>query len=88
MITKGDPMIRTQIQLTEEQAEKLKELSRYSNKSMAALIRQAIDRYLLTGKPDRAAQYRQAMALASKYEAPQSDIAIEHDRYLEEAFGS
>lgn len=81
-------MIRTQIQLTEEQAEKLKELSLYSNESVAALIRQAIDRYLLTGKPNRAAQYRQAMALAGKYEAPQSDIAVEHDRYLEEAFGS
>ena len=34
-------MIRTQIQLTEEQAEKLRELSAASRESMAALIRKA-----------------------------------------------
>lgn len=55
---------------------------------MAALIRNAIDRFLATGKPNRAMQYRQALTVAGKYEAPQPDTAINHDRYLGEAFGS
>lgn len=81
-------MIRTQIQLTEDQARMLREFSLSSNESVAALIRKAIDRFLVTGKPSRAAQYRQALSLAGKYETEQPDIAVEHDRYLEEAFGS
>jgi hypothetical protein len=81
-------MIRTQIQLTEDQAQKLKELSRSSDQSVASLIRYAIDRFLSTGKPNRAMQYRQALELAGKYQTPQSDIAVNHDRYLGESFGS
>jgi len=81
-------MLRTQIQLTEDQARKLRELSLSSNQSIAALIRNAIDRFLVTGKPNRSAQYRQAMSLSGKYETEQPDTAVEHDRYLKEAFGS
>ena len=81
-------MVRTQIQLTEDQARMLRELSLSSRESVAALIRKAIDLFLITGKPDRIALYRQAMAVAGKYKTEQSDIAVEHDRYLEEAFGS
>ena len=81
-------MVRTQIQLTEDQARKLRELSLSSNESVASLIRNAIDRFLVTGKPNRAAQYRQALSLAGKYTTDQPDTAVEHDRYLEKAFGS
>jgi len=83
-------MVRTQIQLTEDQAQMLRELSLAGNESVAALIRKAIDRFLVTGTsiPNRAAQYRQALSLAGKYETAQPDIAVEHDRYLEEAFRS
>ncbi|MCD6224554.1 MAG: ribbon-helix-helix protein, CopG family [Deltaproteobacteria bacterium] len=79
-------MIRTQIQLTEEQARILRELSLSTRESVAALIRKAIDRFLITGKPDRAALYRQAMSVAGKYKTEQPDTSVEHDRYLEEAF--
>jgi hypothetical protein len=81
-------MLRTQIQLTEDQARRLREISLSSNESVASLIRNAIDRFLATGKPNRAAQYRQAMSLAGKYEAEQPDTSVEHDRYLEKAFGA
>ncbi|NQU64699.1 MAG: ribbon-helix-helix protein, CopG family [SAR324 cluster bacterium] len=81
-------MVRTQIQLTEDQARLLRELALAGNESVAALIRKAIDRFLVTGKPNRAAQYRQALSLAGKYKTEKSDTAVEHDRYLEEAFGS
>jgi hypothetical protein len=81
-------MVRTQIQLTEEQAQKLKELSLSSHESVAALIRKAVDQFILTGKPDRSTLYRQAGSIVGKYKAKKSDISVEHDRYLEEAFGS
>ena len=82
-------MVRTQIQLTEEQTRKLKELSLSSNESIASLIRHAIDRYLLTGQPpSRGAKYQQALALVGKYQTEESDAAVEHDRYLEKSFGS
>ena len=81
-------MVRTQIQLTEDQARRLRELSLSGRESIAALIRKAVDQFLITGKPDRSALYRQAMSVTGKYKIEQSDIAVEHDRYLEEAFGA
>jgi len=80
-------MIRTQIQLTEKQARMLKEISLKDNESIAALIRRAVDQFLVTGKPDRPTLYRQAAAIVGKYTAEQPDISIEHDRYLDEAYG-
>ncbi|MDL1979253.1 MAG: CopG family transcriptional regulator [Deltaproteobacteria bacterium] len=79
-------MVRTQIQLTEEQARKLKEFSLSSHESVAALIRKAVDQFIVTGEPDRSALYRQAGSIVGKYKAKKSDISVEHDRYLEEAF--
>jgi len=42
------PMIRTQIQLTEEQNNLLRELSKTTREPIAALIRKAVDQFLLT----------------------------------------
>jgi len=81
-------MVRTQIQLTNEQARTLKELSLACGESVAALIRKAVDQLLITGKPDHATLYRQAGAVVGKYKADRPDIAVDHDRYLEEAFDS
>ena len=41
-------MIRTQIQLTEEQNNLLRELSKTTREPIAALIRKAVDQFLLT----------------------------------------
>jgi hypothetical protein len=79
-------MVRTQIQLTEEQARILRDLSRTNRESIASLIRKAIDQFLVTRKPDRFALYRQASSVVGKYEAGAQDISLEHDRYLEETF--
>lgn len=81
-------MVRTQIQLTEEQSIQLKELSLSSDESVAALIRKAIDQYLITGKPNRAVLYRQAMSVVGKYKSEKPDVSTDHDQYLEEAFES
>lgn len=81
-------MIRTQIQLTEEQASLLKEMAHESNESIAAIIRKALDQYLLKQQPNRRTLYRQALAAVGRYSAGVHDVSIEHDLYLEEEFKS
>jgi len=79
-------VIRTQAQFTEEQYAQLKELSRTTHEPIAALIRRGVDQLLLTRKPDRKAMFRQAFSVVGKYRTGKGDIAVEHDRYLEEAY--
>jgi hypothetical protein len=81
-------MVRTQIQLTEEQAAQLKELAHKSNESIAGIIRQALDQFLAKQQPKRPTLYRQALTIVGKYKVGVHDISIEHDRYLEEEYGS
>lgn len=77
-------MIRTQIQLTESQAQALKVKAREQGVSMAELVRQAVD--LLTADQGRKERKRRALAVVGKYGSGRGDIAREHDRYLDEAY--
>ena len=79
-------MIRTQVQFTEEQYKKLKEIAQSNHKSMSSVIRQAVDQLLLSRKPDRAALYRHAASLVGKHDADKTDVSLAHDFYLEEAY--
>jgi len=79
-------MSRTRAQFTEEQYAQLKELSRATREPIAALIRRGVDQLLLTRKPDRKSMYRQALSVVGKSRAKKHDIAVEHDRYLEDAY--
>ena len=79
-------MVRTQIQLTEEQAKKLRELSLLRHESIASLIRRAINRFLITGKHDLSALYRKADSVVGKFKTTHPDTSVKHDRYLDEDF--
>jgi hypothetical protein len=81
-------MVRTQVQFTDEQYHALREFSRARDESIASLVRRAVDQLLLTRKPDRSALHRQASVVVGKYRAKHPDIAVEHDRYLDESFGA
>jgi hypothetical protein len=81
-------MVRTQIQLTEEQAEKLREIAMENHESIASLIRSAIDQFISSKKSSRSSLYRQAISVAGKYKADKDDISIKHDRYLDEDYRS
>jgi hypothetical protein len=81
-------MVRTQIQLTEEQAEKLREIAMKNRESIASLIRGAIDQFLLSSKTDKASLYVQASSVIGKYKADKRDISVEHDKYLDEDYKS
>ena len=81
-------MVRTQIQLTDEQASLLKEMAHEGNESVAAIIRKALDQFLLKQQPNRRTLYRQALGAVGKYRAGVHNVSIEHDLYLGEEFKS
>ena len=80
-------MIRTQIQITEEQARQIKLLAAREKKSIAEVIRESIDMRLQrqTGA-DETILRRRAIEIAGKYRSGVDDLAENHDRYLAEAF--
>lgn len=80
-------MIRTQIQLSEQQAQSLKETAARRGVSMAELIRQSIDQLL--GKEGDLSQTdlrRRAASVAGRFRSGRTDVAIHHDEHLAEAF--
>ena len=82
-------MIRTQIQLTEEQAEALKQLAAEEGKSVAELVRLGVDRLIRSQRPaDRQELRRRAIAVAGRFHSEDEDLSAEHDRYAAEAFES
>ena len=76
-------MIRTQIQLTERQAQTLKATAARRGVSMAELIRQSIDQLLeKAGELSSQDLRRKAAAAAGRFRSGQSDVSIRHDGYL------
>jgi hypothetical protein len=76
---------RTQISLTDEQARRLRGLARRRHTSMAALIRDAVDRaYPEAGQTDE--RWQKALASVGGCRSGASDVSAEHDRELGEAF--
>lgn len=79
-------MVRTQIQLNEEQAKGLREAAARQGRSMADLVRDGVDLVLGTGAVGREERKRRALAASGKFHSGLEDIARHHDRYLAEAF--
>ena len=76
-------MVRTQIQLTETQAQSLKRLAHRHGLSMAELIRRGVDRVLTSGittTPER--NKRKALAASGRFRSGRRDVSVHHDRYL------
>jgi len=82
-------MIRTQIQLTEKQSRALKLMSAQQGRSVAELIRQSVDNAIQSqGIVDDEERRRRAIAAAGRFRSGQSDLSVEHDRYLAEVYGA
>lgn len=80
-------MERTQISLTQEQADRLRHIAARRGTSMAALIREAVDRVHPTADDDLDARYRRALQAAHQARpSGVSDASVEHDRYLDDAY--
>ena len=81
--------IRTQVQLTEEQARALKARARNEERSMAHLVRESVSEYLARRPArNRGDLLQRANALTGRFHSGTPDIAINHDRYLDEAYDS
>lgn len=81
-------MVRTQIQLTEGQADFLKEMAQAQNVSVAELIRRSIDAYARLINDLTPAEKRQnALSIVGKYSAGLTDLSTNHDQYLVESYG-
>ena len=78
-------MVRTQIQITSEQARALKRLAAREGKSVAELIRFSVDSMLQAGGVrDQDSLRRKAAAAAGKLHGPEN-MAANHNEYLAEA---
>ena len=79
-------MVRTQIQLTEKQAEALKAAAARRGVSMAELIRRSIDTLLeKSGEPSARELRLKAAAAAGRFNSGQKDVSVRHDSYIAEA---
>jgi len=80
-------MVRTQIQLTEEQTKILRNMASSRQVSIAELIRQAVDNLIRSSTiVDIEERRKRALEAAGRFSSNLRDLSAEHDRHLEEAF--
>ncbi len=80
-------MVRTQVQLTEEQMERLRSLSEVQGESVAGLVRRGVDLLLAARRElSDAEMRRRALAAAGRFASGCDDLGEDHDRHLEAAF--
>lgn len=81
-------MVRTQIQLTTEQARDLKKMALSRRASVSKLIRKAVDDLIKSNTgADVEELKKRALEVVGKYHSGKKDISRKHDDYLAEAFG-
>ncbi len=79
-------MIRTQIQLTEHQAREIKRWAEDRGVSMAAIIREAVDRHLRDrSAPSWDEVIERAIAAVGSCASGSGDVADRHDEYFAES---
>ena len=81
-------MVRTQIQLTEKQARRLRAEARERGLSLAELIRRYVEKGLAEETHDPAALYDRAARVVGRFHdrGGARDVSAMHDRYLDDAF--
>lgn len=76
-------MIRSQIQLTDEQVHQLKEIARREGVSVAEVIRQAVDRRIANEHGD---PWKRATEAVGSFNSGLPDVSERHDDYLDDAY--
>lgn len=87
VLSLGATMIRTQIQITAEQAKAIKRIALARHVSVAELIRRALD-ILVKSSPaaDPEEKLKRALDVVGKFRSGKSGIARRHDKYLADAY--
>ncbi len=88
MMCQHTSMVRTQIQLTDQQARRLRAEARERGVSLAELIRRYVEKGLSEETTDRAMLYARAARVIGRFSDRHGahDVSAKHDRYLDEAF--
>ena len=80
-------MVRTQIQLTEDQYKQLKLLALSRRQSLATLVREGVEKVLKeAGEPNLDEARRHALLIPGKYNSGDKDVSTHHDKYLAESY--
>lgn len=80
-------MVRTQVQLTEQQAKAVKAIAMAQGVSIAEVIRRAVDAMVLSsGDIDAEEKRRRALQVVGKFSSGKRDVSKSHDLYLAEAY--
>lgn len=79
-------MIRTQVSLSEEQAERLRARATARGVSQASVVRQALDAYL--ERDELSLRLERARAAVGAFRSGYRNTAERHDDVLDEAFSS
>lgn len=78
-------MIRTQVQLTEEQLSLLRQLAAEEGVSVSELVRRGVSQLFQSRRsPGRTELWRRALQVAGKFHSGLPDLAERHDYYLAE----
>ena len=80
-------MVRTQIQLTEQQARAVKAIAAAQGISVAEAIRRAIDGMTQSRSAvDTEERRKRALRIVGKFRSGKRDVSKRHDAYLTEAY--
>jgi hypothetical protein len=81
-------MVRTQVQLSEQQVRRLRSFAAEKKLSLAEIIRRAVDRFFEdTPAVNRADRRQAAINAAGRFGSGRRDVSRKHDTYLAEDFG-
>lgn len=79
-------MVRTQIQLTDDQARQLKQLASSSGRSMADLVREGVEALLQDRRqPGRAELMQRAARVFGTFRSRTGDLSTQHDVHFSDA---
>ena len=80
-------MVRTQVQLTEEQVRALRQLAIQKKRSLADLVRESVELFLTQeSQPGKALRIERARQAAGRFSSGDASGSSEHDRHLSEAY--
>lgn len=80
-------MVRIQVQLTDEQLERLRQISSETGRSVADLVREGMSEYLnRRSRPTNAERRARALSAIGRFHSGKSDGSRDHDRLVAEAF--
>jgi hypothetical protein len=80
-------MVTKQITFTEQEIETLEKFSKEQNISLEEFIQQSLNIFAKQNKTkDREELIKKAMSMAGKFDSGLTDVSVNHDEYLADAY--